>query len=100
MIWKIIIIILCLLWWLPIVYMWHKTRWFKKYEDYLDNTEECLETEIRAYHLAVKDIQKEFDRLTTSLDEQRKSVNGWQHKIQIMDEQIRKLKKELSDLKE
>lgn len=100
MIWKIVIIILCLLWWFPIVYVWNKMSLIKKYEDYLDNEEKCLDKEIRAYHLAVKDMRKEFDRFDKGIDDQRRIVNGWEHKIRILDEDIRKLKKELSKQKE
>ena len=95
MMWKIIIIVLCVLWFLPMVYMWHSMNKIKKYEEYLDNENDYYDVKIRAYHLAVKDIQKEFDKFEKEIDNQRKIVNGWQHKIDIMDRDIRKLKNEL-----
>ena len=100
MIWKIVIIILCLLWWLPIVYMWWSMKKLKKYEDYLDDERDSCEAAIRAYKYAVKDIVKEFNRLDSSIEDQRKIVNGWQHKIDIMDRDVRKIKNELSEQKE
>lgn len=95
MFWKIIIIVLCLLWWLPIVYMWYSMKKIKKYEEYLDNEIDYYDVKIRAYHLAVEDMEEEFDRFEKAIDNQRKIVNGWQHKIDIMDRDIRKLKNEL-----
>ena len=92
MIWKVIIIILCILWCLPMIYVWHKTKWLKRYEDDLDNQSDHYDASIRAYHLAVADVTKEFNRIDNAIDDQRKIVNGWQHKIDIMDRDIRKLK--------
>ena len=93
MIWKIIIIVLCLLWWLPIGYMWFSMKHIKKYEDYLDNESVYYDVRIRAYHLAVEDMEKQFVKFETAIEDQRKTVNGWKHKIAILDEEIRKLKK-------
>ena len=100
MIWKIVIIILCLLWCLPIVYVWFKTKRIKDYEDYLDNESDYYDATIRAYEIATKEIKKDFVRLDDAIENQRKIVNGWQHKIEIMDCEIRKLKKEMSNQKE
>lgn len=100
MFWKIVIIVLCLLWWLPIVYVWKSMKKIKDYEDYLDNEIDYYDTKIRAYHLAMKDTQKGFDKLKDAIENQRNIVNGWAHKIRILDEEIRKLKKELSKPKE
>lgn len=107
MIWKIVIIVLCLLWSLPMIYMWFSMKRLKSAEDYLeakedylDTIEHQLNTEIKAYHLAIKDIKKDFDKYDDSLNEQRKILNGWQHKFEIMDSDIRKIKKKLEELKE
>lgn len=100
MIWKVIIIILCLLWCVPLIYVWHKTKWLKRYEDDLDNKSDYYDASIRAYKFAVKDITKEFNRIDNSVENQRKIVNGWEHKIAIMDSEIRKIKKELSEQEE
>jgi archaellum component FlaC len=80
--------------------VWHKTKWLKRYEDDLDNKSDYYDASIRAYQLAVKDITKEFNRIDNSVENQRKIVNGWEHKIAIMDREIRKIKKELSEQKE
>ena len=93
MIWKIVIIVLCLVWCLPIAYMWFSMKKIKKYEDYLDNEIDYYTIKTKAYHLAVEDMEKEFAKWENAIDNQRKIVNGWEHKIDIMDRDIRKLKK-------
>lgn len=100
MFWKIVIVVLCLLWWLPIVYMWKSMKKIRNYEDYLDNESDYYDVKIRAYHLAMKDTQKGFDKLENAIENQIKIANGWEHKIRILGEEIRKLKQELSKLKE
>ena len=94
----IVLVIMSFLSWLPMTYMCCQMKRIKKNEEYRDDDydddydDEEYETIIRTYKAAVKDIQKEFDRLDSSIENQRKIVNGWQHKICIMDEEIRKLK--------
>ena len=100
MIWKIVIIVLCLVWCLPIVYVWFKTKSIRGYEAYLDRENDHCDITIRTYEIATRDVKEEFTRLNDSIENQRKIVNGWQHKIEIMDYEIRKLKKELSNYKE
>lgn len=90
MIWKIAIIILCLLWVLPLVYVKQLKKIVKKYEDEIDDCESME----RIYCRTTEDVQKEFARLKDLIDNQRKITNGWEHKIRILDEEIRKLKKE------
>lgn len=94
MIWKVVIVILCLLWWLPMVYMWFSMKRINKLiEEYEEVTDDC-EAYVRIYRSTTEQVQKSFGRLEDSIDNQRKIVNGWQHKIDIMDRDIRKLKKE------
>lgn len=96
MIWKIVVIILCLLWWLPIVYMWLSMKQIKKLKLDYEDAEEVCECFTRMYRCVTKEAEKEFVRL----DNHEKIVNGWEHKIRILDEDVRKLKKELSKQKE
>ena len=90
MIWKIAIIILCLLWFLPLVCVKHLKKIAKKYDDAIDD----CETMERIYCRATEDVQKEFARLKDLIDNQIKITKGWEHKIRILGEEIRKLKKE------
>jgi hypothetical protein len=64
-------------------------------EDYIYEKEHCLDVECRAYELAVRDIKKDLVRL----DDRCKTFNGWQHKMEIMDRDIRKIKDKLSEPK-
>lgn len=100
MFWKIVIIVLCLLWCLPIGYVWNSMKKIKNYEEYLEDETDYYDATLRAYHLAVEDTQEGFKKFEDAIENQRKIVNGWQHKINILDEEIRKLKKELSKPKE
>ena len=100
MFWKIVIIILCLLWWLPILYMWRSMKKIKRVENYLDDEIDDYESMVRLYRRDTKENIKEIERLNKMIDNQRQITNGWEHKIRILDEEIRKLKKELSKSKE
>ena len=89
MIWKIAIIILCLLWTLPLAYVLKLKKIAEKYDDVIDDCEAMA----RIYCRATEDVQSDFARLKDLIENQRKITNGWEHKIRILDEEIRKLKK-------
>ena len=108
MILEFVLIVLCLLLWLPIVYMLlsikttlQTTNNIKNDDDYDDDDDDDdYDAVMYAYKRATRDIEAGFVRFEKEIENQRKIVNGWQHKIDIMDRDIRKLKKELLDNKD
>ena len=94
MIW-IIVIILCLLWCLSTVYTCLSMNKIKRLKDELDEYVDDYKHMHRQYYYAIGEIQKDFGNIEQQIDNQRKITNGWGHKIDIIDRELKKLKKVL-----
>lgn len=91
----IIVIILCLSWCLSMGYTGLSMNKIKRLKDELDEYVEDYEHMHRQYYYAIGEIQKDFGNIEKQIDNQRKITNGWEHKIDITDRELKKLKKVL-----
>lgn len=82
----IVIIVICLLLILTMGYMIYLTKRIKKAEESLEEAVEDYEGITRMYNCVVN-----------YFEDKRKLMNGWMHKIDIMDRDIRKLREKLSE---
>ena len=92
---KICFVAMCLLWCLSMGYTWLSMNKIKKIKDKLEDYDDECEYMSRQYYRAVGEIQKDFGDIEKQIDNQRKVTNGWEHKIDILDRDFKKMKKVL-----
>ena len=86
------VVILCVLCCLLIDYVWFAMNKMKKLTDKLEDYEDEYEHMCHQYYRAIGEVQKDFGNIEKQIDNQRKVTNGWGHKIDIIDRDLKKMK--------
>ena len=94
----IFVIVLCLLCCLLIGYVWFSMHKVKKLKDELEDYVDDYDHMHRQYYRAIGEIQKDFGNIEKQIDNQRKITNGWEHKIDIIDRELKKMRKVLMSI--